>query len=169
MTDDPRARSGRTTYRIADNYLAFWLSLLARYSGEIDRGLGATVAKTVYRRLDDYMGPRYEEAFRDHLRRLAMAGEFGDEVIGVGPFWTRGGVQVELDAVVLSGVSETATVIGECKWRSKVSAASLRAKLLEGAKALPRSVTEPELVVCARDEVTDADGMRTVTATDIFG
>lgn len=169
VTDDPRARTGRTTYRIADNYLAFWLSLLARYSGEIDRGLGPVVAKTVFRRLDDYMGPRYEEAFRDHLRRLAAAGEFGDEVVGIGPFWTRGGAQVEIDAVVLSGVGEIATAIGECKWRKRVGAAALRGKLLESARALPCCVAEPEVVIGARDEVTEADRVRVVTATDIFG
>ncbi|HCT78473.1 MAG TPA: ATPase [Micromonosporaceae bacterium] len=169
VTEDPRARTGRTMYRIADNYLAFWLSLLERYSGEIDRGLGTTIAKLVHKRLDDHMGPRYEEAFRSHLRRLAAAGEFGDEVAAVGPFWTRGGSQVEIDAVVLSGIPEMAVAVGECKWQQRVNAASLRTKLVENARALPRVVTEPILIIGAREAVVDSDGVRSVTAGDIFG
>jgi hypothetical protein len=168
VTDDPRSRTGRTTYRIADNYLAFWLSLLERYSGEIDRGLGPTIAKLVVKRLDDHMGPRFEEAFRDHLRRLAVEGEFGDEVAAIGPFWTRGGSQVEIDAVVLSGLPETAVAVGESKWQQRVSAAGLRAKLLEKATALPRAVAEPEVIICGREAVDDANAVRPITAADIF-
>src|SRR6185436_1608291 len=62
VTDDPRSRTGRTTYRIADNYLTFWLGTLSPYLGEIDRGMGRVVGRAVRRKLDDHMGPRYEEA-----------------------------------------------------------------------------------------------------------
>lgn len=168
VTDDPRSRTGRTVYRIADNYLAFWLSLVERYGGEIDRGLGTPISRLIGKRLDDHMGPRYEQAFRDHLRLLAAAGEFGEEVAAIGPYWTRGGVQVEIDAVVLSGVPETAVAVGECKWQSTVNATLLRGKLLESARVLPRVVPEPSLVLCARDEVSHAEGVKAITAADIF-
>lgn len=168
VTDDPRARTGRTMYRIADNYLAFWLSLLERYSGEIDRGLGKSIAKLVVKRLDDHMGPRYEDAFRDHLRRLAAEGVFGEEVSAIGPYWTRGGEQIEIDAVILSGLPETAVAVGECKWASSVDAKPLRSKLLRHAHVLPRVVDEPEILICSRDQVANADGTRVFTAVDIF-
>lgn len=41
VTDDGSTRTGRTTYRISDHYLAFWLALLSPYLDEIDRGVGA--------------------------------------------------------------------------------------------------------------------------------
>lgn len=70
------------------------------YLGEIDRGMGAMIARRLAGRLDDHMGPRYEEAFRMHLRRLAVDGMFGPDVTRIGPYWTRGRDQVEIDAVV---------------------------------------------------------------------
>jgi hypothetical protein len=168
VTDDPRVRTGRTTYRIADNYLAFWLGLLERHTGEIDRGLGTSIAKVLARRLDDHMGARYEEAFREHLRRLAAKGALGDEVVGVGPYWTRGRDQIEIDAVVLAGLPETAVLVGECKWAARVSGAALRAQLVERARALPRVSPKLRYAVCARDAVDQPADTLAVTAADIF-
>lgn len=167
VTDDPRTRSGRTTYRIADNYLAFWLGLLERYAGEIDRGLGATISGVILRRLDDHMGSRYEAAFRDHLRRLAGQGEFGD-VVAIGQYWTRGGAQVEIDAVVLAGVPEVAVALGECKWSERVNGAQLRELLVRRSAVLPRVSPDVRYVACARSQVDDAAGVLPITATDIF-
>lgn len=168
VTDDPRARSGRTTYRIADNYLAFWLGLLERYIGEIDRGLGRSIARVLLGRLDDHMGPRYEEALREHLRRLAGDGVFGDEVSAVGPYWTRGGESVEIDAVVLAGIPEVAVAMGECKWAARVNGAQIRSQLVQRARVLPRLAPEITYVVCARDQVDKAGDVLAVTSADIF-
>ena len=48
--------------------------------------------------IDDHMGPVWEAAFRDHLRRLAVAGDLGPEIVAIGPYWTDDG-QTEIDAV----------------------------------------------------------------------
>jgi AAA+ ATPase superfamily predicted ATPase len=169
VTDDPQTRSGRTTYRIADNFLAFWLGQLEQYAGEIDRGQGSAVANAVMKRLDNHMGPRYEEAFRIHLRRLVGAGEFGPDAVRVGPFWTRGGVQVEIDAVVLGEHPQTALAVGECKWAEHVSGPALAAQLQERARVLPRIAPNIRYAVCARERVTSPKGVLVVTAKDIFG
>jgi AAA+ ATPase superfamily predicted ATPase len=173
VTDDPDKRTGRSTYRICDNYLAFWLGLLSPYLGEIDRGMGAVVAQMLQRKLDNHMGPRYEEAFRQHLRRLAVAGEFGDEAFRVGPFWTRGRDQVEIDAVVMAGSPPVVVAVGECKWADRVAAPTIRATLAERARALPGSSRGPapeemRYVVCARTEVTHPGDVLAITAADIF-
>ncbi|HEX6684315.1 MAG TPA: ATP-binding protein [Candidatus Limnocylindrales bacterium] len=160
VTDDPRARTGRTTYRIADNFLAFWLAVVERNLQDIDFGLSGEAAKAINRRIDDFMGSRYEEAFRDYLRRT--------DGHRVGPYWTRGGAQVEIDAVMLD-TDEVAIAVGECKWQQKVSGAELRTKLLRAARVLPNVLVEPEVIVCARDEVTEAERVRAVTAIDMFG
>lgn len=169
VTDDPQTRSGRTTYRIADNFLAFWLGSLEQYASEIDRGQGPAVANAVLRRLDDHMGPRYEEAFRIHLRRLVSAGEFGPDALRVGPFWTRGGAQVEIDAVVLGGRPQTALALGECKWAENVSGPGIVAQLQARAQALPKVAADPRFVICARERVTSPKKALAVTARDIFG
>lgn len=168
VTHTSERRGGRTVYRIADNFLAFWLGPLSAFLGEIDRGMGAMVAQTLHRRLDHHIGPRYEEAFRSYLRRRAVAGEFGDEVLRIGPFWTTGREQVEIDAVVLAGTPPRAVAVGECKWTERVAGAALLATLAERARSLPDRAEQMRYVVCARSEVTDADGVLAVTAADIF-
>ena len=42
--------------------------------------------------------------------------------------------------------------VGECKWQQRVSAAALRTGLLQKVRALPRSVAEPEVIICGRDD-----------------
>lgn len=168
VTEEPGTRGGRTVYRIADNFLAFWLGPMSKFLGEIDRGMGGMVARTLYHRLDDHIGPRFEEAFRSHLRRLAMAGEFGEEVLRIGPFWMSGRGDVEIDAVVLAGTPPAAAAVGECKWAERVAASTLLPKLMERSLALPRRADPLRYVICARDEVTRAEGVLPLTAADIF-
>jgi hypothetical protein len=65
----------RTRHRIADNFLAFWLQVLTRFRAEIERGLGETILPFLGESLPDFLGPRWEEMFRTHLRLLARRGE----------------------------------------------------------------------------------------------
>jgi hypothetical protein len=164
---ETRRRSRRSAYRIADNFLAFWLGIVSRYRAEIDRGLGGSVITSIIRDLDDHMGPRWEEAFRAHLRRLAADGEIRD-VVAVGPFWTTDAEGVEIDAVVLSGESREAILIGEAKWSKKVDGAGIRASLEAKAAKLPRVGANVEYAACGRERVESARNVRAFTAKDIF-
>lgn len=168
ITDDPRVRGGRSTYRIGDNFLAFWLGAVARVRPEIERGLGASVVDVLLQRLDDHMGPRWEDAFRDHLRRLAIAGELGPEVVAVGPWWTREREPAEIDAVVLAGRSRRAVLVGEAKWAKSIDAGGLAAVLRQRAARLPSVAEDLRLAVAAREEVRNAEGILAVTAADVF-
>lgn len=169
VTNDPRARSGRTTYRIADNFLAFWLGVVARYQGEIERGLGDTIIDVLLERLDDHMGPRWEEAFREHLRRMARDGALGGQVVAVGAWWTREREPAEIDAVVLAGKDSRAVLVGEAKWAGSVDGRALRRKLLRDAARLPRVDPDLRVAIAARHEVRQAGDAMVVTAADIFG
>lgn len=170
VTDDPRTRSGRTTYRIADNFLAFWLGVIDRYRAEIERGLGEQIVDVVGERLDDHMGPRWEEAFRDHLRRLIGEGAIRAEsgIVAVGPYWTRDADPVEIDAVVLAGRSREAVLVGEAKWAREVDGAALKGQLEQRARRLPRVAERLSYAVAARSAVHQAQGLLAVTADDIF-
>lgn len=128
--------------------------------------MGDMVARTLNSRLDDHIGPRFEEAFRCHLRRLAIPGHFGDEVLRVGSYWARG--DVEIDAVVLAGTPPTAVAVGEAKWAAQVSARALLPTLVERSLALPRRADDLMYVICARTRVTRSEGVLPVTAADIF-
>ena len=167
VTENP-ARTRRRVYRIADNFLAFWLGLLDRHRSAISRGLGERILPVLSRQLDDHMGERWESAFRQHLLRLAAAGELGAEVVDIGRWW-QDSPPVEIDAVALAGRSREAVLIGEAKWARRANGATLRAALETKAEALPKLGANPTYAVCARDEVTHPDNVLAITAEDIFG
>lgn len=168
VTEDPR-RTRRRTYRIADNLLAFWLGLLDRYRPEIERGLGKSILPVLLESIDQHMGGPWESAFRDHLRRLATAGELAPGAVAVGPFWTAAADPGEIDAVVLAGRRREAVLIGEAKWGKRVNGAALRAELERKARALPRLAADPRYAICARERVDNSGEMLVMTAADIFG
>ena len=119
--------------------------------------------------LDDCLGPRWEEAFRRHLRVLANQGRLGDNVVPVGPYWTADGSHhVEIDAVVLAGRERAAVAVGEAKWARRADSARLRRELERKTEALPL-VKEPLVyVIGAREAVEPEVDVVAVTAADIF-
>lgn len=160
-------RTRRRLYRIADNFLAFWLGILNRHRMEIERGLGKTILSVLIQDLDDYMGPRWEDAFRSHLRRCADEGRLAPDVVAIGPFWTAAEDANEIDAVALAGRAREAILVGEAKWTRSVDGAAITAGLRRKIAALPRVREHVQLAVCAREDVRgDADLV--VTAEDIF-
>ncbi|QSB15587.1 AAA family ATPase [Natronosporangium hydrolyticum] len=176
VTDQPH-RSRRRHYRIADNFLAFYLGPLLRHRSELERGQGETIMPAVVSALDDHLGSPWEEAFRDHLRRMARQGQLGESVVAVGPWWRADGGD-EIDAVVMAepGRTRVPVAVGEAKWSRRVDAVRVGKRLAPKAVSLTAQLgagaPDPaglRHVVCAREEVTRADpDMLTVTAADIF-
>lgn len=170
VTEDER-RSKNRMYRIADDFLAFYLGPLSRYQPEIERGLGDTIVDVLLDHLDDYMGRAYEDAFRQHLRRLAREGALGPKVVAIGPWWTRDGNN-EIDAVVVAerDKKRVPVLAGECKWAKRADASRIKAALIRKTVNLDPGGEELRYCVCARDEIVNTDGdTLTVTAADIFG
>jgi AAA+ ATPase superfamily predicted ATPase len=161
-------RTRRKSYRIADNFLAFWLGVVSKYRTEIDRGLGKTILPVLMSDLDDFMGPRWEDAFRQHLRRLARRGELGKDIVAIGPFWTEGEESVEIDAVALAGRSRRAVLVGEAKWARKVSGERIRRSLEEKARVLPKAADDLIFAACAREAVSPFENVRAFTARHVF-
>jgi AAA+ ATPase superfamily predicted ATPase len=167
VTEDPR-RTRRRTYRIADNFLAFWLGLLDRYRPEIERGLGASILPVLIESIDDQMGGPWEAAFRDHLRKRAAAGELGEGVVAIGPFWTAAADPTEIDAVALAGRRREALLVGEAKWARRVNGGDLRGELERKAQALPRLAENARYAICARERIDNPGDALKITARDIF-
>jgi AAA+ ATPase superfamily predicted ATPase len=159
VTEDPR-RTRRRLYRIADNFLSFWLRLVDRHRAEIERGLGRSIARVLVRELDDHLGGPWEDAFRIHLRRLAEQGELGPGVVAVGRFWTAAADPVELDAVALAGRSRAAVLVGEAKWARSVDGAAVARALARKVPALPRARDDVRFAVCARETVSSLSDAR---------
>jgi AAA+ ATPase superfamily predicted ATPase len=159
-------RSRRKIYRIADNFLAFYLGVLSRVMPEIDRGLGETILPVLIDSLNDHLGGAWEEAFRDHLR--LRAAQISPDVVAVGPWWQADG-QHQIDAAVLAGRSRKPIMVGEAKWTKKVNVSRIVTGLAAKAGHLTEDVEQLRFAVCARDEITHAPpGTLCVTAADIF-
>lgn len=169
--------SRRAVYRVADNFLDFWLSLVEPFREYIVWGIGSGVAAIIEEGFSDFMGRRWEEAFRRHLTGVAQEDGRLRPVAGIGEFWktgTHGGNDpCELDAVVLTGRAGTVSLVGEAKWSEKANGS----RLLRG---LERKAVESGLpladrlvyALCAREEITHLpagrDDIMVVTAADIF-
>jgi AAA+ ATPase superfamily predicted ATPase len=170
VTDSER-HSKQRIYRIADEFLAFYLGPLSRYQPEIERGLGSSIVDAVLDRMDDYMGDAYENAFRHHLRRLANRGELGPKVVAIGPWWTHDGND-QIDAIVMAeqDMKRVPVLAGECKWAKQIDASRVKAKLIRKAASLTAESEQLKYCVCAREEVINADAdTLTITAADVFG
>ncbi|GIH11794.1 ATPase AAA [Rhizocola hellebori] len=165
----------RALYRIADNFLAFWLTIVEPHRAAITQGLASHVAKIMESQFDDYMGDRWEEALRTHLTRTVDELDLPEPATEVGRFWkSRLRPQedpCEMDAVVLVGRGRRAAIAGEAKWAKtedgRRAVRALDRKLHDSGLPL---VDNPKFVVCARESVTHADPETlVVTADDIFG
>lgn len=168
---EQESRSRRRIYRIADNYLAFYLGPITRFRAEIERGLGKSIIRPLSVFLDDHMGPVFEESFRDHLRRLANQGGLGEDIVAIGSWWGEDS-QNEIDAVVLAqqGLTRVPVLVGESKWTSSVNAGRLTASLARKAAVLAPDTENLRYAVCGRDAVEHAaDSTLAITAKDIFG
>lgn len=167
VTENP-LRTRRRIYRIADNFLNFWLGVLDRYRPEIERGLGESILPVLLKSLDDHMGGPWEEAFRAHLRRLAVSGDLSEDIVAIGPFWTAGADPGEIDAIALAGRGRKAVLLGEAKWRKLADGPRLRAELERKGAAVPNLASQPRFAICAREGITGDEGLLSVTAEDIF-
>lgn len=167
VTEDPR-RSRRRIYRIADNFIAFWLGAVDRHRAEIERGLGRGILGSLMEELDDRMGRAWEEALRMHLRRLVALGQIAPDVVAVGAWWQESG-QGELDAVVLAGRRREAVLIGEAKWARRVQAPPIERALTRKLEGLPAKREPVRLAIAARERVERPSGdTLVVTARDVF-
>ena len=167
-------RSKLTYYRIADNFLAFWLSVIEPHRPAIEQGLGPSVLPVIVASFDDFMGSRWEEAVREHVRVSASAGLIRDEVVAVGEFWkTKVGPledPCQLDIVGLVGRSRKVGIVGEVKWSKRRPARPLLADIQrKAADARLDLAADPVWIVAAREVVTDVpEGVLALTAVDIF-
>jgi hypothetical protein len=109
--DQPGSRYAR--YRCTDPLMAFWFRQI-RSHGTAALGVepAALWRERIEPRLDDHMGPVFEEVVRQAVLNGALARAIGP-VDAAAPYWSRDG-STEIDLVVRSGAG---TLYLEAKWR----------------------------------------------------
>jgi hypothetical protein len=113
ISEKKPATSKRALYRIADPYLAFWHRFV---SPMVSTGMiGLSSGTELYRhevepRMNDHMGPVFEAACRDFVRR-SPALPFRPHRVGE---WWDADSRNEIDVVALGPRGEL--LLGECKW-----------------------------------------------------
>jgi len=161
-------------YRVDDNFLEFWLTMIEPHRSAIEQGLGSGVASVVLDSFDDHMGARWEEALRQHVRFLAAADRIHPGIVAVGEFWNR---QVgpnddpcQLDVVAVAGRGRQVALVGEATWSRRKAAPGLLSDIKSKAGLARLSLADdPVWLVCARDVLTQVpEGVMAVTAHDIF-
>jgi uncharacterized protein len=112
--------------------------------------LTATMVRAAF--LDQHLGPVYEEAFREYLRREANQGALGEGIVAVGPWWSDASRQ-EIDAVVLAQreLTRVPVLVGESKWAQSVDAVRIKAGLIRKAAALTPDTDELSAMWSARE------------------
>lgn len=112
-TEPKPEKSKKGTYQIADPFLRFWFRYVYPNQGALDMGLADAVLENKVRpTFDQYMGYAFEQAAREHVVRMARAGELPFMPERVGAWWDR---RDEIDVVAVSDAERT-LLIGECKW-----------------------------------------------------
>ena len=159
VTERPE-RTRLRVYRIADNFLAFWFRFVYPNRGEIERGLGEEIVRSVILRgLDDHMGPVFEQMARDYVR--LEAGARLPAATSIGSWWSGDG-QTEIDVVALRG--KEVVLAGEAKWSRTVDRRVLRA-LEERAVRIPGARGSPQLILFAREGFRDVARNEAITVT----
>lgn len=113
-----KATSRDSRYEIVDPYLRFFMRFVDRYRGEIERGRGRVVTKTILEAWSTYRGKAVEALIRQALDEIIPDPRFGDAAV-VGAYWSADN-QVEVDLVGADRREPPAkrvSFVGTIKWR----------------------------------------------------
>ena len=112
------AASRDSRYEIVDPYLRFFMRFIDRYRGEIERGRGRVVSRTIIDGWSTYRGKAVEALIRQAIDEIVPDPRFGDGA-AVGAYWTADN-RVEIDLVGADRRDPPArrvSFIGTIKWR----------------------------------------------------
>jgi len=113
VTSEAPARSKQALYRLTDPYVRFWhrfVAPLARAGTSAWMSPEETWEARVHPRLDDFMGPAFEQVCREFVRRR---GALPFAPVRIGQWWS-GRSDAQIDVVALADDGEL--LVGECKW-----------------------------------------------------
>jgi uncharacterized protein len=105
-------------YRVADQYLRFWLRFIEPSLPDIARGRSDLALDRLHESWYDYRGQAVEPLIRDSVERISMSDPALAGVRVVGSYWTRtGDTEVDLIGVEQWPGAQRVLTVGSIKWR----------------------------------------------------
>jgi uncharacterized protein len=105
-------------YRVADQYLRFWLRFIEPCLPDIARGRPDLALDRVRKSWYDYRGQAVESLIRESVERISMSDPALAGVRVVGSYWTRtGDTEVDLIGVDQWPGAQRVLSVGSIKWR----------------------------------------------------
>ena len=159
---------GYSRYRTTDPLTAFWFRLVRPARQAVwTLGPAGTFAARIEPRLDDHLGPIFEQV----VRQAFEGGHLGLAVEEIAPYWTRDG-KTDIDLAIRSGEE---TWLVECKWRrSQPADLDVLRQLRDHATRAPGGREARLAIVCPTGftdtlvQVADAEGVRLIDAAELF-
>lgn len=110
-------KGARGHYEIGDAYLSFWYRVLASDATLVEAGQGAAVLTRRREEWKKHVRWVFEEAARDHARRLVASGELPKDML-LGRWWRHDrGLNVEIDVLGIQG--HRTSLIGGARWSAR--------------------------------------------------
>jgi AAA+ ATPase superfamily predicted ATPase len=157
-------RGARSTYEIADPYLAFWFSVLYSDIPQIEAGQGRAVLNRRNPSWQRHLGAVFEDVARAHARRLAMLGQLPSDLV-IDRWWATSGEPCEVDVLGIRGTRSL--LLGEARWQSRPLGARDLAQLQAKALRVPRAVQSPIFALWGRGGIEDAIRRKNVLGFDV--
>ena len=161
-------RGARSSYELADPYLAFWFGVLYSEIPQIEAGQGRAVMRRRAPEWQRHLGAVFEQTARARAQRLAARGELPEDLV-LGRWWAARGEPCEVDVLGLRG-ARTA-LLGEARWQARPLGRRDLARLEAKLARVPRPLDEPLLVLWGRagaDESVTRDGALAFSVRDML-
>ena len=152
VTESQPHKSRRGIYRLKDNFLRFWFRFVLPNRSQLERGAKEVVFDTVIRpEIDLFTSTVFEQACRQYFWRSGLKGKLPFQPKQVGGWWQA---NQEIDIVLLS---ETHTMLVECKWSQRPVGVDILEQLEGKSKTLLKEVNGHITLfgLCARSGFTD--------------
>ncbi|MFI5485594.1 MULTISPECIES: ATP-binding protein [Micromonospora] len=157
-----------TRYTVTDPYLRFWLSFLAPYLPEIERGRGDLTLRRISSSWTSWRGRAIEPVMREALRRLPD-GYLPEGTSSVGGYWTRtNDPEIDLVGADREPIARRITFVGSVKWlEQRPFDPHDLGRLLRHRAQLPGAADDVALVAVSRSGAT-AEGVRVLSPEDLL-
>jgi uncharacterized protein len=165
VTETQPHKSRRGVYRLKDNFLRFWFRFVLSNHSQLERGAKEVVFDSeIASDLDAFTSTVFEQVCRQYFWRNGLRGNLPFLPRQIGGWWQA---NEEIDIVLLS---DSHTMLVECKWSRRPVGVDILEQLEAKSKALVKEVDGRALLLglCSRSGFTEQMGELAEKRNDIL-